>query len=94
VAKTKLLQEIENDKKHLGFQQLFLIKKKMILNAKTAAKVGYLLVNMQKLGGSRRLLQYGSDEGRVIGSSVEVLDHDRLRDLRDTISHGLEPFEV
>jgi hypothetical protein len=46
VAKTKLLQEIENDNKHLGFQQLFLIKKKMILNAKTAAKVGYLLVNM------------------------------------------------
>jgi hypothetical protein len=48
----------------------------------------------QLLGGSRRLLQYGSDEGRVIGSSVEVLDHSRLRDLRDTISHGLEPFEV
>jgi hypothetical protein len=46
VAKIKLSQEIENDKKHLGFQQLFLIKKKMILNAKTAAKVGYLLVNM------------------------------------------------
>jgi hypothetical protein len=48
----------------------------------------------QLLGGSRRLLQYGSDEGRVIGSSVEVLDHGRLRDLGDTISHGLEPFEV
>jgi hypothetical protein len=48
----------------------------------------------QLLGGSRRLLQYDSDEGRVIGSSVEVLDHDRLRDLKDTISHGLEPFEV
>jgi hypothetical protein len=48
----------------------------------------------QLLGGSRRLLQYGSDEGRVIGSSVEVLDHGHIRDLRDTISHGLEPFEV
>jgi hypothetical protein len=48
----------------------------------------------QLLGGSRRLLQYGSDEGRVVGSSVEVLDHSRLRDLGDTISHGLEPFEV
>ena len=48
----------------------------------------------QLFGGSRRLLQYGSDEGRVIGSSVEVLDHGRLRDLGDTISHGLEPFEV
>src|SRR6187455_3509182 len=48
----------------------------------------------QLLGSSRRLLQYGSDEGRVIGSSVEVLDHGRFRDLGDTISHGLEPFEV
>jgi hypothetical protein len=48
----------------------------------------------QLLRGSRRFLQYGSDEGRVIGSSVEVLDHSRLRDLGDTISHGLEPFEV
>jgi hypothetical protein len=48
----------------------------------------------QLLGGSRRLLQYGSDEGRVVGSSVEVLDHGRLRDLGDTIPHGLEPFEV
>jgi hypothetical protein len=48
----------------------------------------------QLLGGSRRFLQYGSDEGRVIGSSVEVLDHGRLRDLGDTISHSLEPFKV
>jgi hypothetical protein len=39
----------------------------------------------QLLGGSRRLLQYGSDEGRVVGSSVEVLDHGRLCDLGDTI---------
>jgi hypothetical protein len=48
----------------------------------------------QLLGGSRRFLQYGSDEGRVVRSSVEVLDHGRLRDLGDAISHGLEPFEV
>jgi hypothetical protein len=48
----------------------------------------------QLLGGSRRFLQYGSDEGRVVGSSVEVLDHGRLRDLGGAISHGLEPFEV
>jgi hypothetical protein len=54
-------------------------------------EVGFL---EQLLGGSRRLLQYGSDEGRVIGSSVEVLDHGCLRDLGDTISHGLEPFEI
>jgi hypothetical protein len=48
----------------------------------------------QLLGGSRRLLQYGSNEGRVIRSPVEVLDHCRFRDLRDTISHGLKSLEV
>jgi hypothetical protein len=48
----------------------------------------------QLLGGSRRLLKYGSDEGRVIGSPIEVLDHCCFRNLRDTISHGLKPFEV
>jgi hypothetical protein len=48
----------------------------------------------QLLGGSRHLLKYGSDEGRVIGSMIEVLDHGCLRNLGDTISHGLKPFEV
>jgi hypothetical protein len=48
----------------------------------------------QLLGGSRRLLQYGSDEGRVIRSPVEVLNHYHFRDLGDTISHGLKSFEV
>jgi hypothetical protein len=48
----------------------------------------------QLLGGSRCLLQYDSDEGRVIRSPVEVLDHCRFRDLGDTISHGLESLEV
>jgi hypothetical protein len=48
----------------------------------------------QLLGGSRRLLKYGSDEGRVIGSPIEVLDHGCLRNLGDTISHGLKSFEV
>jgi hypothetical protein len=48
----------------------------------------------QLLGGSRRLLKYGSDEGRVIGSPIEVLDHCCFHNLRDTISHGLKPFEV
>jgi hypothetical protein len=48
----------------------------------------------QLLGGSRSLLQYGSDEGRVIRSPVEVLDHCCFRNLGDTISHGLKPFEV
>jgi hypothetical protein len=48
----------------------------------------------QLLGGSRRLLKYGSDEGRVIRSPVEVLDHCCFRDLGDTISHGLKSLEV
>jgi hypothetical protein len=48
----------------------------------------------QLLGGSRRFLLYGSDEGRVIRSSVEVLDHCRFCDLGDTISHGLKSIEV
>jgi hypothetical protein len=48
----------------------------------------------QLLGGSRRLLQYGSDEGRVIRSSIEVLDHCRFRDLGDTISLRLKSLEL
>jgi hypothetical protein len=48
----------------------------------------------QLLGGGRRLLQFGSDEGRVIGSSVEILNHCCLSDLGDAISHGLKPLEV
>jgi hypothetical protein len=48
----------------------------------------------QLLGGSQRLLKYGSDEGRVIGSPIEVLDHRCFRNIGDTISHGLKPFEV
>jgi hypothetical protein len=48
----------------------------------------------QLFRGGRRFLQYGSDEGRVIRSSVEVLTHCCLSDLGDTISHGLKPLEV
>jgi hypothetical protein len=48
----------------------------------------------QLLGSGRRLLQYGSDEGRVFGSPVEVLDHCCLGDLGNAISHGLKPLEV
>jgi hypothetical protein len=48
----------------------------------------------QLLGGSRCFLEYGADDGRVIRSTVEVLDHCCLCDLGDTISHGLKPFEV
>jgi hypothetical protein len=48
----------------------------------------------QLLGGSRRLLQYGSDEGRIIRSPVEVLDHCCFRNLGDAVSHGLKSSEV
>jgi hypothetical protein len=45
-------------------------------------EVGFL---EQLLGGSRRLLQYGSAEVRVIRSPVKVFDHCRFCDLWDTI---------
>jgi hypothetical protein len=43
----------------------------------------------QLFGGGRHFLQYGSDEGRVVRSSVEVLKHCCLSNLGDTVSHGL-----
>jgi hypothetical protein len=48
----------------------------------------------QLLGGSRHLLKYGPDEGRVIRSPIEVLDHCCFCNLGDMISHGLKPLEV
>jgi hypothetical protein len=48
----------------------------------------------QLFGGGRCFLQYGLDEGRVIRSSVEVLNHYCLSDVGDAISHGLKPLEV
>jgi hypothetical protein len=48
----------------------------------------------QLLGGGQRFLQYGSDEGRVIRPSVEVLNHCCFGDPKDAISHGLKPLEV
>jgi hypothetical protein len=48
----------------------------------------------QLFGGGWRFLQYGSDEGRVVRPSVEVLNHCCLDDLGDTVSHGLKPLEV
>jgi hypothetical protein len=54
-------------------------------------EVGFL---EQLLGGSRRLLQYGLDESRVIRSPVEVLDHCCFLNLGDSIPHGLKSFEV
>jgi hypothetical protein len=35
------------------------------------------------------LLEDGSDEGRVIGSSIEILDHSCIRDFRNAVPHGL-----
>jgi hypothetical protein len=40
------------------------------------------------------ILEYGSDEGRVIGSPVEVFNYRRLGDFGDAIPHGLKPLEV
>jgi hypothetical protein len=48
----------------------------------------------QLFGSGRRFLQYGSDEGQVIRSPVEVLNDCCLSDLGDAISHGLKPLEV
>ena len=46
----------------------------------------------QLLVSGRCLLYYGSNEGRVIRFSVEVLDHCCFSDLENMISHGLKPL--
>jgi hypothetical protein len=51
-------------------------------------------LSKQLFGGGRRFLQYGSDEGRVIRSSVEIFNHCCLGDFGDAVSHGLKPLEV
>jgi hypothetical protein len=48
----------------------------------------------QLFGGGRRFLEYGSDEGRVIGSPVEVFNHRRLGDFGEAVLHGLKSLEV
>jgi hypothetical protein len=47
----------------------------------------------QLFEGGRRLLKYGPDEGRVVGSSIEVFHHSRLSDFGDAVPHRLKPFE-
>jgi hypothetical protein len=47
----------------------------------------------QLFGGGWCLLEYGSDEGRVIGSSIEVFNHSCLSDFRDAVPHRLKSFE-
>jgi hypothetical protein len=48
----------------------------------------------QLFEGGRRFLHYGSDEGRVIRSPVEVLNHCCLSDFGDAVSHGMKPLKV
>jgi hypothetical protein len=48
----------------------------------------------QLFGGDGCFLEYGSDEGRVIGSPVEVFDHRCLDDFEDAVPHGRKPLEV
>jgi hypothetical protein len=48
----------------------------------------------QLFGGGQRFLYYGSDEGRIIRSLVEVLDHCSFCNFWNTVSHGLKSFEV
>jgi hypothetical protein len=48
----------------------------------------------QLFEGGSYFLEYGLDEGRVIGSSVEVFNHYRLNDFRDAVPQCLKPLEV
>jgi hypothetical protein len=48
----------------------------------------------QLFGGGRCFLEYGSDEGRVIGSPVEVFNHRCLSDFGDVVPHCLKSLEV
>jgi hypothetical protein len=47
----------------------------------------------QLFGGGRHLLKYGLDEGRVVGSSIEVLNHSCLSNFEDAVPRRLKPFE-
>jgi hypothetical protein len=47
----------------------------------------------QLFRGDGCLLEDGSDEGRVIGSSIQILDHSCLRDLGNAVPHCLESPE-
>jgi hypothetical protein len=51
-------------------------------------------LSKQLFGCGCRFLQYGLDESRVIGSSVEIFNHRCLGDFGDAVSHGLKPLEV
>jgi hypothetical protein len=38
-------------------------------------------------------LKYGSNESRIVGSPIEVFDHGRLNNLRDTVPYCLKSSE-
>jgi hypothetical protein len=47
----------------------------------------------QLFRGGRRLLEYGSNEGRVIISPIEVFNYSCLSDFGDVVPHCLKSFE-
>jgi hypothetical protein len=47
----------------------------------------------QLFGGGWRFLEYGPDEGRVVGTPVEVFNYGRFSDFRDAVPHCLKPIE-
>jgi hypothetical protein len=53
----------------------------------------HVCLTEQLFGGDWCLLEYCSEEGRVVGSLVEVLNYSRLSDFRDKVPHCLKSFE-
>jgi hypothetical protein len=47
----------------------------------------------QLFGGGWRLLEYGSNEGRVVGSPIEVFNYIRLNNFGDAVPHCLKSFK-
>jgi hypothetical protein len=47
-------------------------------------------LSKQLFRGGGSLLEGGSDEGRVVRPTIEVINHDSLRDVRDEVPHGLK----
>jgi hypothetical protein len=47
----------------------------------------------QLFGGDWCLLKYGLDDGRVVGSRIEVVNHSCFNDFRDVVLNRLKPFE-
>jgi hypothetical protein len=47
----------------------------------------------QLFGGDWHFLEYGSDEGRVVGSQIEFFNYGRLSNFGDVVPHCLKSFE-